>query len=453
MAPTSVMQQTFWGRIPNATSKIALQGRREQSEHRPSYTEPGSSPSPARISKRKQSHPTRSPLASAAHSKRSHEDMECGLGLHTKSRRLSLDRHIPTPRSLWTDVPARAFRLSFSDEYLRDPHQYVQALISYDTQMNAPTHKSQSAGGSRSRRATPNSSSKPKPNSSTRRSRAVRMHNLQFEQPLSGDSENEDNNSVTTATSDINDLADIDTRASTKALSQDAAFANMDSQPSTAGPDISESQSLSMQTSMSKLHAAAGQGAAKPDPELTGSIDGRSNGSSSTPDSPDVPLAAGSPGLEPATAPAESDNIPSFQRAAPPAGEYLQSSAGPSTFNSQDGGQRISRYETSLSLRYDVEAALAYVLGVFSGAVLLVVEKKNDYVRFHAWQSSLLSAAVFFALVVTALISNFLYWMVLLGTIGLSGYMARRAYLDGAVFERFMLPYVGLLAAQFVDEE
>ncbi|KAI9479353.1 hypothetical protein LPJ78_000702 [Coemansia sp. RSA 989] len=138
---------------------------------------------------------------------------------------------------------------------------------------------------------------------------------------------------------------------------------------------------------------------------------------------------------------------------APPAGEYLQSSAGPSTFNSQDGGQRISRYETSLSLRYDVEAALAYVLGVFSGAVLLVVEKKNDYVRFHAWQSSLLSAAVFFALVVTALISNFLYWVVLLGTIGLSGYMARRAYLDGAVFERFMLPYVGLLAAQFVDEE
>ncbi|KAJ1812937.1 hypothetical protein LPJ56_003649, partial [Coemansia sp. RSA 2599] len=38
--------------------------------------------------------------------------------------------------------------------------------------------------------------------------------------------------------------------------------------------------------------------------------------------------------------------------------------AGPSTFNSQDGGQRISRYETSLSLRYDVEASLAYALGV-----------------------------------------------------------------------------------------
>ncbi|KAJ2348082.1 hypothetical protein IWW50_004181 [Coemansia erecta] len=127
--------------------------------------------------------------------------------------------------------------------------------------------------------------------------------------------------------------------------------------------------------------------------------------------------------------------------------------AGPSTFNSQDGGQRISRYETSLSLRYDVEAALAYVLGVFSGALLLVLEKKNDYVRFHAWQSSMLSAAVFFMLVVTALISSFLYWLTLLAAVAAFGYMARRAYFDSAVFERFALPYVGPLALQFVDEE
>ncbi|KAJ2465061.1 hypothetical protein EV174_006717, partial [Coemansia sp. RSA 2320] len=40
--------------------------------------------------------------------------------------------------------------------------------------------------------------------------------------------------------------------------------------------------------------------------------------------------------------------------------------AGPSTFGSQDGGQRISRYETSLSLRYDMEASLAYAMGIFS---------------------------------------------------------------------------------------
>ncbi|KAJ2368664.1 hypothetical protein IW150_005350 [Coemansia sp. RSA 2607] len=127
--------------------------------------------------------------------------------------------------------------------------------------------------------------------------------------------------------------------------------------------------------------------------------------------------------------------------------------AGPSTFNSQDGGQRISRYETSLSLRYDVEAALAYVFGVFSGALLLVLEKKNDYVRFHAWQSSMLSAVSFAALIVVALISNTLYWLLFLTIMGAHGYMARRAYIDGAVFERRPLPYIGPLAMQFVDEE
>ncbi|KAJ2159114.1 hypothetical protein GGF46_003269 [Coemansia sp. RSA 552] len=161
-------------------------------------------------------------------------------------------------------------------------------------------------------------------------------------------------------------------------------------------------------------------------------------------------------GSSPGQTQADSQAIQVMPAADVHAGGYgygVEPTAGPSTFNSQDGGQRISRYETSLSLRYDVEAALAYVLGVFSGAFLLVTEKKNDYVRFHAWQSSLLSAVAFGALVIGALISSFLYWLMLLATVGVFGYMARRAYLDGAVFERLALPYVGPLALQLVDEE
>lgn len=127
--------------------------------------------------------------------------------------------------------------------------------------------------------------------------------------------------------------------------------------------------------------------------------------------------------------------------------------AGPSTFNSRDGGQRISRYETSLPLRYDVEAALAYLLGVFSGIILLVMEKKNDYVRFHAWQACLLSAAMIALLVFTAIISSFLNYVAVIATIASHAFMVRRAYVDGTVFERFELPYIGPLAAQYVDEE
>ncbi|KAJ2514513.1 hypothetical protein H4217_005715 [Coemansia sp. RSA 1939] len=127
--------------------------------------------------------------------------------------------------------------------------------------------------------------------------------------------------------------------------------------------------------------------------------------------------------------------------------------AGPSTFNSQDGGQRISRYETSLPIRHDVEAAIAYLLCIYSGVFLLIMEKKNDYVRFHAWQSTLMSIAFIVALIVTALISSFLYWVTWILAIAASAYMARRAYIDGSVFERFTLPYLGQFAMQFVDEE
>lgn len=54
-------------------------------------------------------------------------------------------------------------------------------------------------------------------------------------------------------------------------------------------------------------------------------------------------------------------------------------------------GGLISVYETSLGLNIGIEAALAYLLlPPAAGVVLLLFEQKSDYVRFHAWQSSLL---------------------------------------------------------------
>lgn len=53
------------------------------------------------------------------------------------------------------------------------------------------------------------------------------------------------------------------------------------------------------------------------------------------------------------------------------------------------GQARVNTFETGLGLRVDIEAALAYALGPFSGILLLILERHNDYVRFHAWQSSL----------------------------------------------------------------
>ena len=56
----------------------------------------------------------------------------------------------------------------------------------------------------------------------------------------------------------------------------------------------------------------------------------------------------------------------------------------------------VNLFETSLPLRLDYEAMLAYLLLPPAGGVfLLVVEHKSDYVRFHAWQSSLVFTAMF----------------------------------------------------------
>lgn len=53
-------------------------------------------------------------------------------------------------------------------------------------------------------------------------------------------------------------------------------------------------------------------------------------------------------------------------------------------------------FSTSLPMRLDYEACMAYLLlPPAGGALLLMLEHKSDYVRFHAWQSSLLFTFLF----------------------------------------------------------
>ena len=85
----------------------------------------------------------------------------------------------------------------------------------------------------------------------------------------------------------------------------------------------------------------------------------------------------------------------------------------------ETGRANVNLFETSLPLRLDYEAMLAYLLLPPAGGVfLLVMERKSDYVRyvlsfprdyslwdgsgapltgsrFHAWQSSMLFASIF----------------------------------------------------------
>jgi uncharacterized membrane protein len=67
-------------------------------------------------------------------------------------------------------------------------------------------------------------------------------------------------------------------------------------------------------------------------------------------------------------------------------------------------------------------AAMAYLAGPFSGAIILVAERSNRYVRFHAWQAIIglgglgLAAVAFFFLAFAGLFLSptaftVFYWM------------------------------------------
>ncbi|EPS36931.1 hypothetical protein H072_9535 [Dactylellina haptotyla CBS 200.50] len=123
--------------------------------------------------------------------------------------------------------------------------------------------------------------------------------------------------------------------------------------------------------------------------------------------------------------------------------------------NNGGGGGRefVNQFETSLPLRMDAEAALAYVLLPPAGAVLLLLlEHNSDYVRFHAWQSALLFTGMFVLHIIFSW-SSFFSWLLFFIDLALIVYLSIRAYSDADTLDRFEIPYIGAWANSFVDEE
>ncbi|RPA83691.1 hypothetical protein BJ508DRAFT_374940 [Ascobolus immersus RN42] len=116
-------------------------------------------------------------------------------------------------------------------------------------------------------------------------------------------------------------------------------------------------------------------------------------------------------------------------------------------------GGLVNEFETSLPVRLDFEAMAAYLLlPPIGGVILLILEHKSDYIRFHAWQSSLLFTAI---IVVHFVLfwSSFLQFFVMLGYFGAAGYLAYRAYKDADNLDRAEMPFFGPLATRILDDE
>ncbi|WP_227396218.1 DUF4870 domain-containing protein [Jeotgalibacillus aurantiacus] len=101
--------------------------------------------------------------------------------------------------------------------------------------------------------------------------------------------------------------------------------------------------------------------------------------------------------------------------------------------------------KSSTGLQENTGGLLAYLFGFVSGIVLLLIEKENQYIRFHAMQSTIVFGSIF----VISLIAGFIPiigWILtlLLGPVALVLWILLmvKAYQG----ERYHLPMAGKMA-------
>ncbi|KAI0639394.1 hypothetical protein C8Q77DRAFT_58227 [Trametes polyzona] len=143
-------------------------------------------------------------------------------------------------------------------------------------------------------------------------------------------------------------------------------------------------------------------------------------------------------------------------------------SGGIPTFNtSQAGGlgaledaeaeNATNMWETRYGFRVDLLAAFAYLLGPVSALILLITETHNDFVRFHAYQSALLTTPLAILRILASLLQFPLFLRIILTLLLIlpALYMSWQAYIDAARngLVRFQVPFIGPLAERWVSEE
>jgi uncharacterized membrane protein len=107
--------------------------------------------------------------------------------------------------------------------------------------------------------------------------------------------------------------------------------------------------------------------------------------------------------------------------------------------------------KTALGLDKNISALIAYVLGWISGLAVILIEKNDEFVRFHAMQSIITFGAL-------TLLSIFAGWaffyfsffgsIIHIATIALWVILMVKAYQG----EKFKLPVIGDLALQWVNK-
>ncbi len=107
--------------------------------------------------------------------------------------------------------------------------------------------------------------------------------------------------------------------------------------------------------------------------------------------------------------------------------------------------------KTALGLEKNISAMLSYILGWVSGLVIILIEKEDDFVRFHAMQSILTFG------VLTILSVAFGSMLMFVGTIGALIRIAGVALwillmVKAYQGEKYKLPIIGDMAEQWAKK-
>jgi uncharacterized membrane protein len=74
-----------------------------------------------------------------------------------------------------------------------------------------------------------------------------------------------------------------------------------------------------------------------------------------------------------------------------------------------EAAETIERRESGTGLDRNVAGALSYLLGIITGAIMFVVEKDDEYVRWHAAQSIGVSVVLFGVSIVVGFVSTLMF--------------------------------------------
>lgn len=106
------------------------------------------------------------------------------------------------------------------------------------------------------------------------------------------------------------------------------------------------------------------------------------------------------------------------------------------------GGKNMDDNKTTLGIPENIEAVLCYLFGWLSGVIFLVLEKQNNFVRFHAMQSITTFLGLFILSMVVQfipLIGSMLAILIAPVSIILWLLLTYKAYLG----EKYKLPILG----------